>query len=174
TLPAPRSIPAADWTIDQIINATLLADPKIRAGLEAINQANADLLTSSLVPNPTYTGDVQLLPLTRPFTVDKQGRPPQTDHQITYAIDWFLFGKRAAAMASASAQVRVSEADYGDTVRQRGPDAAVAFYDVLEARAPLDLAPQGLKNLRRVEEATPKGPEAGRRSPRRRHPRPPH
>jgi cobalt-zinc-cadmium efflux system outer membrane protein len=165
TLPAPRSVPSADLTIDQIINATLLADPKIRAGLEAINQANADLLTSSLLPNPTYTGDAQLLPLTRPFTVDKQGGPPQTDHQISYGIDWFLFGKRAAALASASAQVRVSEADYGDTVRQRVRDAAVAFYDVLEAKALLDLARQDLKNLRRVEEATRKGLEAGGRTP---------
>ena len=40
-------------SLDQAIGATLLADPKIRAGLEAIHQANADLLTSSLPPNPT-------------------------------------------------------------------------------------------------------------------------
>jgi cobalt-zinc-cadmium efflux system outer membrane protein len=150
-------------TFDQAINATLLADPKIRAGLEVINQANADLLTSSLSPNPTLTADVQLLPLTRPFTVDRQGGPPQTDYQISYSIDWFLFGKRAAAMASASAGVGVSEADYADLVRTRVRDTATAFYDVVEAKALLDLAHQDLENLRRVAAATQKAVDAGGR-----------
>src|SRR5262245_29037490 len=73
---APEGVPEpvlpASVTLDQAINATLLANPKIRAGLEAINQALADQLTSSLPPNPTLLADVQLLPLTRPFTVDRQ------------------------------------------------------------------------------------------------------
>jgi cobalt-zinc-cadmium efflux system outer membrane protein len=150
-------------TLDQVINTALLADPKIRAGLEVINQANADLLTTSLLPNPTLSADVQLLPLTRPFTVDRQGGPPQTDYQLSYPIDWFLFGKRAAAMASAAAGVRVSEADYGDLVRTRVTDAATAFYDVLETRALVRLARQDLENLRRVEAATVKGAKAGGR-----------
>src|SRR5262249_215304 len=93
----------------------------------------------------------------------RQGGPPQTDYQLGYAIDWFLFGKRAAAMASAAAGVRVSEADYADLVRQRVRDTAIAFYDVLEARALLDLARQDLDNLRRVEAATGKAVEAGGR-----------
>src|SRR5262245_56064215 len=41
TLPAPRTIAAAGMTLDQVINTCLVADPKIRAGLEVINQANA-------------------------------------------------------------------------------------------------------------------------------------
>jgi cobalt-zinc-cadmium efflux system outer membrane protein len=106
-----------------------------------------------------------LLPLTRPFTVDRQGGPPQTDYQLSYPIDWFLFGKRAAAMASASAGMRVSEADYADLVRQRVRDAGIAFYDVLEAKALLDLARQDLENLRRVEAATRKAVGAGGRPP---------
>src|SRR5262249_9476871 len=150
-------------TFDQAINAALLADPRIRAGLEAINQANADLLTSSLLPNPTLSSDIQLLPLTRPFTVDRQGGPPQTDYHVSYPIDWFLCGKRAAAMASAAAGVRVSEADYTDLVRTRVRDTAVAFYDVLEAKGLLDLARKDLENLRRVEAAVRKAREAGGR-----------
>src|SRR5262249_50937788 len=85
----PTLAAGASVTFDQAINATLLADPKIRAGLEAINQANADLLTSSLAPNPTLIADAQLLPLTRPFTVDRQGGPPQTDYPLSYPIAWF-------------------------------------------------------------------------------------
>ena len=163
TLPPPRATEPSGLTLDQVINATLIADPKLRAGLEFINQANADALTSSLLPNPILNSDVQLLPLTRLFTVTDQGGPPQTDHAVGYPIDWFLFGKRAAAMASAVAGVRVSEADYADLVRQRVRDAAVAFYDVLEAKGLLDLARNDLENLQKVEAATRRAVEAGGR-----------
>src|SRR4051794_38422436 len=145
-LPQPRRLeeaapsPGRGLTLDQAINATLIADPKIRAGLEAINQASADALTASLLPNPTLLADVQLLPLTRPFTVTRQGGPPQTDYQLGMPIDWFLFDKRAAQMASAQLGIRHSETDYADLIRQRVRDTAVAFYDMLEARALLDLA----------------------------------
>src|SRR5262249_52744337 len=148
---------------DQAITATLLASPKIRAGVEAINQATADLLTSSLPPNPDLTVGATLLPLTRPFTIDRQGGPPQAGADISYPIDWFLFGKRAAGMASAAAGVRVSEADFADLVRKRVTDTATAYYDVVEAKALLDLARQDLENLRRVEAATEKAANAGGR-----------
>jgi cobalt-zinc-cadmium efflux system outer membrane protein len=163
SLPFPRRLAVSAVTFDQAINATLLADPKIRAGLEVINQATADLLTSSLPPNPTLTADLLNLPLTRPFTVDRQGGPPQTDYMASYPIDWFLFGKRAAAMASAQAGVRVSEADYADLVRTRVRETATAFYDALEAKAQLELARQDLESLRRVEAATRKAVDAGGR-----------
>jgi outer membrane protein, heavy metal efflux system len=157
-LPAPRVIesedaaPAKALTLDRAINTTLIADPKLRAGFEAINQANAELLTASLPPNPSLNLDAQLLPLGRPFTVDKQGGPPQGDAQLSYQIDWYLFGKRAAAMASASLGVRVSEADYADLIRQRVTETAVTFYDVLEAKALLDLAKQDVDNFKKLEE----------------------
>ena len=72
TLPAPQAVPAG-MSLDQAISATLLADPKIRAGLEAIHQANADWLTSSLPPNPTLITDGIFLPL-RPITPAQSGR----------------------------------------------------------------------------------------------------
>jgi cobalt-zinc-cadmium efflux system outer membrane protein len=150
-LPAPRRLERPGLTLDQAINATLIADPKIRAGLEAINQASADALTVALLPNPTLLADIQLLPLTRPFTVTRQGGPPQTDYQLSMPIDWFLFGKRAAQMASARLGMRQSEADYADLVRQRVRDTAVAFYDVLEARALLELARKDRQNLTQLE-----------------------
>jgi cobalt-zinc-cadmium efflux system outer membrane protein len=149
-------------TLDEAISATLMADPKIRAGLEATHQANADLLTSSLPPNPTLITDGIFLPLQR-ITPANPGGPTQMDVQVGYPIDWFLFGKRAAAMQSACLGVRQSEADYADLVRQRVAATATAFYDVLEARSLLDLARQDTDNLTRLEAVTSKAVEAGGR-----------
>ncbi len=150
-------------TIDRAINTTLVADPKLRAGFEAINQANGDYLTASLPPNPTFYMDGQLLPLTRPFTVDRQGGPPQMDVLLSYQIDWLLFGKRAAAMASASLGVRAVEADYADRIRLRVTETATTFYDVLEAKALRKLAQQDIENFKRIEKSTAAAVAAGGR-----------
>lgn len=155
--------PGTRLTVDQVINAVLVSDPRLRAGFEAVNQANADALTASLRPNPTLFTDAQLLPLTRPFTATAQGGPPQQDVQVTYPIDWFVFGKRAANMAAAALGVRVSEAEFADRVRLRVTEAALGYYDVLEARALLDLAHENVTSLEQVEAALAKGVEAGGR-----------
>jgi cobalt-zinc-cadmium efflux system outer membrane protein len=149
-------------TFDQAVHATLVADPKIRAGLESIRQANADFLTASLFPNPSLLTDGIFLPLRR-WTADAPGGPPQIDVQLSYGIDWFLFGKRAAGMASAQLGVRQSESDYADLVRQRVTTTSTAFYDVLEAKALVDLAAQDVDNLTKLAAATKKATEAGGR-----------
>lgn len=144
-------------TVDQAIHECLLADPRIRAGLEAINQANADALTASLVPNPWLAASQTLNPLTRPFIVTEQGGPPQLDVGVSYSIDWFLFGKRAAAMISAAQDVATSEAEYADLIRQRVADTASAYYDLVEASELLELARQDANNLRELETSTKAG-----------------
>ncbi len=173
-LPAPRTDPQPTkekpatpntgptrLTLDQVINAVLVSDPQLRAGFEAINQANAEALTASLRPNPSLFTDIQLLPLTRPFTPFKQGGPPQFDTQVTYPIDWYLFGKRAARMVVAARGVRASEAEFEDLVRRRVAQAASGYFDVLEAGGLLALAQQDLENLGRIEAATAKAVAAG-------------
>jgi cobalt-zinc-cadmium efflux system outer membrane protein len=162
--PETVSPPATPLTLDQIIQATLWADPYLRAGFESITQAQADLLTASLFPNPQLNISQTLMPLTRPFTPDKQGGPPQLDVGISYPIDWFLFGKRAAALQSAAIGVRVAEAEFADRVRQRILEAMLRYYDLLEAKALVDLARQDVENLRRVEGITLKAVEGGGRS----------
>ncbi len=161
-LPAPQPVSPTAMTLDQAIAATLTADPKIRAGLEAIRQANADLWTSSLAPNPTLIADGVYLPL-RTITPNNPGGPPELDVMVGYPIDWFLFGKRAAAMASAHLGVHLSEAEYADLVRLRVTATATAFYDVLEAKSLLGLARQDTENLMRLQTATKKAVEAGGR-----------
>jgi cobalt-zinc-cadmium efflux system outer membrane protein len=155
----PDSVPAA-WTFDQTISATLTADPKIRAGFEAITQANADLLTSSLFPNPSLLIDGIFLPL-RAFTPDRPGGPPQMDAQVSYPIDWFVFGKRAAAMASATQGVRQTEAGYADLIRLRVLSTSQAFYDLLEAKALLTLARLDVDNLTKLEAAIKRAADVG-------------
>jgi cobalt-zinc-cadmium efflux system outer membrane protein len=150
-------------SLDQIIHTVLLADPQIRAGFEAINQASGDALTASLKPNPTFNVDQTLLPLVRPFTEDRQGGPPQLDVGIAYPIDWFIFGKRAAAMQATALGVRVSEAEYAELIRQRVLEAATSYFDVLEAKGLLELARQNADNFRQVEAITRKAVEGGGR-----------
>ena len=153
--------PAAPLTLDQIIQATLWADPYLRAGFESIPQAQAEALTASLFPNPQLYISQTLLPLTRPFTPTRQGGPPQFDVGIRYPIDWFLFGKRAAALQSAVIGVRVAEAEFADRVRQRVLEATLRYYDLLEAKALETLAEQELENLRRIEEVVARAVATG-------------
>src|SRR5262245_58394261 len=56
----PTTARARGLTLEQAIQTTLEADPKIRAGLETITQAKADLLTSSLPPNPQLSNSQTL------------------------------------------------------------------------------------------------------------------
>lgn len=76
------------------------------------------------------------------------------DVMLTFPIDWFIFGKRAAEMMAANLEVRVSEAEYADLVRVRVLEAATAFYDVLEAKALVELAELDVENFQRVEQIT--------------------
>ena len=150
-------------SLDEVINAVLINDPRLMAGFQAVNQANANALTASLVPNPTVLADVLMLPLTRPFIPTKTGGPPQQDVMVSYPIDWYVFGKRAAEMASAGGSVKISEAEFANLVRQRVTEAALAYYDVVETRALLELAKQNIEVLARVEEVIARAVQLGGR-----------
>jgi cobalt-zinc-cadmium efflux system outer membrane protein len=160
---APVAEAAPKMSFDQAISMTLTADPKIRAGFEAIVQAKGDLWTASLPPNPTMLLDLLMIP-TRSVTPDRTSGPMQTDAFVSYPIDWFLFGKRAAAMASARLGVRQSEWDYADLIRQRIVACASAFYDLVEAKELLKLAHQDVANLQKIEALTEKAIKNGNRS----------
>jgi len=151
-------------SLDQLIATVLTSDPRLRVGQEEIRQAEAEAITASLPPNPTLSPDYQLIPLTRPFTPTQQGGPPQFDALIAYPIDWFLFGKRKAAMASTAVGILKSEAEYYDLVRQRIREAALGFYDVLEFKALRDLAQQDVESLQKVEKIYARAVETGGRT----------
>ncbi len=151
TPPVKTPSQTQEFTLNQAVQTVLQADPRISAAFENINQAQADLLTAGLLPNPQVNTDIQLLPLTQTFTVTRQGGPPQFDFNVAMPIDWFLFGKRAAAMVSGEQGVDVAEADFANTVRLRIAAAISAFYDVLEMQAMLELAHENQDNLARME-----------------------
>ena len=154
-LPASPSDRSA-VTLDQAIAATLTADPKICAGLEAIRQANADLLTSSLPPNPTLITGGVYLPF-RQITPDNPGGPTELDVQVGYPIDWFLFGSvrrpwpaPIGACTNPRPSTRTSFASASTTT-------ATAFYDVLEAKSLVELTRQDTDNLSQLQVATREG-----------------
>jgi len=162
---AQKALPqSSGLTLDQSIRLCLANDPKLRAGLELIHQARAERCTASLRPNPELSIGASLLPLGRPYTPEEPGGPPEFDVGLSYPIDWFLFGKRAAALASAKAGLHVSEAEYADLVRKRVMEVSVGFHDVLEARTLLAVAHEDLENLTRVEAVTRKGVDNGGRA----------
>jgi cobalt-zinc-cadmium efflux system outer membrane protein len=139
-------------TLPQAIQETIFSNLRVRAGTENIQQARADLLSDSLIPNPQLLYDSLLNPWPGgKFTPDRQGGPPQMDVVLTYPIDWYLFGKRVAAMQASRLGVDVAAADFADLVRQRVADTVGAFYELLEAREQLDLAKEDLAELQKIE-----------------------
>lgn len=142
-------------SLNEAIALTLERDPVLRAGFQEIAAANAEYVTASLKPNPELEIIQSLLPLVRPFEADiREGGPPQFDVMLAYPIDWYLFGKRTAAMRSTAAEVRVSRAEYEDLIRQRVLEVSEAYYDVMEAQAIVVLTQQDAENLLTVEEVT--------------------
>lgn len=136
--------------LDQVIHLCLLADPKLRAGVASISVAQSDIITSELVPNPKLSILQSLLPLTRDFTPTRQGGPPQFDVYVGYPIDWFIFGKRAAARVVAGLGNQAAELEYQDLARRRVSEAIFAYYDVVEAKAKRELLLQEISDFTKL------------------------
>jgi outer membrane protein, heavy metal efflux system len=148
--PAPHGI-----TLDEAIAEAISSAPDIAAAAETVVQARADLKTASLFPNPALIVGTTLQHLPGgQYTQTNPGGPPQYNVDISQQIDTLLFGKRTAAIESAERAVGAAETDFANQKRRRAGDVAAAFFDVVEARALLDLSRQDLENLKRVESLT--------------------
>ncbi len=126
---------------------------RILAGAQRVRMAEADLVTSSLIPNSSLFTDYQLIPLQH-VDVNNQLGPPQWDALVSVPIDWLLFGKRLAAMRAARLGIDVSSADYADIFRVQVAQTVDAFYEVLEDDAYFKLAEQHLEQLKELEKLT--------------------
>ena len=170
----PRRLPADDpeavggqevgprLTLDQAVAFCLANDPVLRAGWQEIRQAYGDQVTAALKPNPELEIIQSLLPLGRPFNeLDRQGGPPQFDLGLAVPIDWYIFGKRTAAMQAALRNRLATELEYADLVRRRVLEVSLAFYDVLEQQALVELTQLDVDNLTAVEQITRQAVDSG-------------
>ncbi len=150
---ADKSTPAEKITLPLAVQMCVAQNFRLRAGAEKLRQAEADLLTASLIPNPALMADYILIPLQR-TNIDNQLGPPQVDVDLTIPIDWLVFGKRVAAMQAARLGIEVSNADYADLYRQQVGRTVDAFYEVLMDAAYLKHADENLEELEQIEKYT--------------------
>jgi outer membrane protein, heavy metal efflux system len=138
-----------------VIRAVVLGDPQLRASLENVRIAQGDFTTSALLPNPALSIGQTLNPFPgSAFTQERPGGPPQLDIGVSYALDGILFGKRAAAMASARHAVDVAAAEHANVIRQRLFEAITIYYDILQAKALFELAKEAHGQVRTLESIT--------------------
>ncbi len=150
--------PKQKITLPMAIELCVNNNFRVLGGAERIRMAEADLLTSSLIPNPSLFGDCQLIPLQH-ADVHNQLGPPQWDTLGSVPIDWLLFGKRLSAMQAARLGIEVSSADSTNVLRTQLAQTVDAFYEVLENDAYFKLAERNLEEVMDLEKLTGKRAE---------------
>jgi outer membrane protein, heavy metal efflux system len=126
---------------------------RLLAGVEKIRQAEADLVTASLIPNPTLLADYQYIPLQQTNLHEQLG-PPEADAILSIPIDWLLFGKRAAARQAASLGIAVAQWDFNDLQRVQVSRTVDAFYETLMSEEMLKHAEENHSELLEIEKST--------------------
>jgi cobalt-zinc-cadmium efflux system outer membrane protein len=147
--PQPRQKITLPMAIELCVNNNF----RVLAGAERIRMAEADLITSSLIPNPSLFADCQLIPL-RHTEIQNQLGPPQWDTLVAFPIDWLLFGKRLAAMRAERLGIEVSNAEFSNVLRVQLAQTVDAFYEVLQDDAYFKLALKNLAELTELEKLT--------------------
>jgi cobalt-zinc-cadmium efflux system outer membrane protein len=145
--------PKQKLTLPMAVELCVNNNFRVLADAERIHQAEAELITSSLIPNPSLFSDCQLIPLQRADITNQLG-PPQWDTLVAFPIDWLLFGKRLAAMQAARLGIEVSSADLADVLRVQVTQTVDAFYEVLMDDAYFKLAVKNLEELMEFEKLT--------------------
>lgn len=139
--------------LSQAIEEAVAHNLRVHLGMEKVQAARANLTTASVIPNPSLQLDAQFVPLpgAQPFDQNPGSGPPQYDALVSFPIDWYLFGKRVAAMEAARLGVDVAAANHADLVRKRVEETLDAYYAVLEAKAQLKLAEENRTDLEKAE-----------------------
>jgi cobalt-zinc-cadmium efflux system outer membrane protein len=150
----PDSKPAlTKITLPMAVEMCVNNNFRVLAGAEKVRMAEGDLVTSSLIPNPSLFADCQLIPLQHTDLKNQLG-PPQWDTLVEFPIDWLLFGKRLAAMQAARLGVEVSSADSAEILRVQLARTVDAFYEVLEDEEYFKLSEKYLAELMELEKLT--------------------
>jgi cobalt-zinc-cadmium efflux system outer membrane protein len=148
-IPQPKQKITLPMAIEMCVNNNF----RVLSGAEQIRMAEADLITSALIPNPSLFADYQLIPL-QAADIKNQLGPPQWDALVSFPIDWLLFGKRVAAIHAARLGIEVSSADFANLVRIQVAQTVDAFYEVLMDEAYFKLALKNLEELEELEKLT--------------------
>ncbi len=138
-------------TLALAIEESLAFDPRVGVEAESVRQAEAEVQTASQPPNPSVSFSRGLIPLGNAFTPELPGGPTQLDVELSFPLDWIVFGKRGKAVDSARVGLAQARAAFEDVLRQRRSEVAVAFVDVLEAIDLLELARQDTTDLERIQ-----------------------
>src|SRR5262249_1629317 len=141
------------------IQLCTLQNFRLQASATKIAQAEADLLTASLIPNASLYTDLQLLPL-QTANFNNQLGPPQQDAIFSIPIDWLVFGKRIAAMQAQQLGVSVARADQDDAIRRTVSLTVDTFYAVLQAEEMLKLAEEEYEETKQIQALVGKQAEA--------------
>jgi cobalt-zinc-cadmium efflux system outer membrane protein len=156
-----KAAPKEKIDLPTAIQLCTLQNFRLQASATKIAQAEADLLTASIIPNPTWFNDIQLLPLQRANFQNQLG-PPQQDSIVTIPVDWLLFGKRAAAVQAQQLGVAVARAGQDDAIRKAVSDTVDTFYAILQAEEMLRLAEEDYEDAKQLEESVNKLAQAGK------------
>jgi len=134
---------------------------RLQADATRIGQAEANLLSASLIPNATLFTDGQFIPLQH-TDINNQLGPPQMDALVTIPIDWLVFGKRVAATQAERLGVTVVRAGHDDLVRRTTAETVDRFYEVLQAEEFLKLAEKSYEEMKELQEQVGKLVAAGK------------
>jgi cobalt-zinc-cadmium efflux system outer membrane protein len=145
--------PKQKITLPMAIEMCVNNNFRVLAEAQRIRMAEADLTTSSLIPNPSLFADCQLIPLQHTDILNQLG-PPQWDTLVSFPIDWLLFGKRLAAMREARLGIEVKSADFANVLRTQLAHTVDAFYEVLTDEAYFKLAERNFDELTELEQLT--------------------
>jgi cobalt-zinc-cadmium efflux system outer membrane protein len=148
-----RPQPKLKLTLPMAIEMCVNNNFRVLAAAEMIRKAEGDLITSSLIPNPSLLSGCQLIPLQRADVLNQLG-PPQWDILTSLPIDWLLFGKRVAAMQAARLEIEVNNADFANALRIQLAQTVDAFYEILEDEAYFKLSEKNLEELTDLEKLT--------------------
>jgi len=139
---ATTAVAQTALTWDQVRVRFLAANPTVRAGQFAIEEARADEITANLRPNPAVSGFVDQFPLVGEATDPSQNLT--FAGSVSYLVE--RRHKRELRRNSAQGATAIIESVQADTVRNLLFNLRAAFVQTLQAKAFRTLAQQNLQS----------------------------
>ena len=145
--PAAQVHGAVRLTLDEAIQLAIEHNHNLKAAQTTILQNQAQEITANLRPNPTFTADVQFLPIFQPneFNSEYIDETVQFDLGISYLFE--RGKKRQHRLQAAKDQTAVTTSTVADNERTLTFNVAQQFVSVQLAESTLDLAIQDMKSF---------------------------